>query len=64
MHVVKGVFCKTAKPGIIAKFVEPKKIDTGPDLLAQQQEKSGGAPGVSHHGPSPVGEERGWQGRH
>ena len=47
MHVVKGVFCKTAKPGIIAKFAEPQKIDTGPDLLAQQQEKKGwGARGV------------------
>ena len=53
MHEGKGVFYKSAKPWKLAKFIEPKKISTGPKLNwpSSKREKKGGALGVA----SPMG---------
>ena len=64
MREDEGLFCKTAKPGIIAKITELKKKTT------RAETETGAGPtvhrrgwGFSHHGPRPSLWRGGWKGR-
>ena len=61
MHEVQGLFCKTGKTWIIAKFVQGKKQDMGRNWLGRSVKKNKEALGCLHLvGLGPFGAGAGW----